>query len=417
MDYDVFISCKSEDYEYAEEVYDFLKSNGIYTFLASKELRKMGESEYMEAISEALDSACHLIVLTSAKQNVESKWVKFEWSTFLNEILSERKKGQIMTILKDLDVHELPIVLRKYESFTTDNYRERIISYVETPASQKRKEDAKRREQEEKDRQRKEREQELRKEKIRKEIEEKEADYLRHSKTLDEIALDIIRKHKEIGETEKVCPICEERTPIESPYCKRCGWTFQPSFSLNSVASEEQTFLARSNWKALCEGQSKKETEPEDAVIQPDLVKTGEPVQETENKAEQNSVDNGESDNKYIEILSVESNGVDTITIRLHINGLDNVHEKRISAFIGKNFVYSVFDPKAKIYILRIKDTDIPHLPVDGKNYKFESVVRLYIRPYNKGKILDSVKIKLSIDRLLNFFSRNKLDIRNYSIV
>lgn len=46
MKYDVFISCKSEDYVYAEKVYIFLKENGINAFLASTELRKLGESEY-----------------------------------------------------------------------------------------------------------------------------------------------------------------------------------------------------------------------------------------------------------------------------------------------------------------------------------------------------------------------------------
>lgn len=42
--YDVFISCKSEDYKYTEEIYDFLKANGINAFLALKEMRIASES-------------------------------------------------------------------------------------------------------------------------------------------------------------------------------------------------------------------------------------------------------------------------------------------------------------------------------------------------------------------------------------
>ncbi|MBR4900933.1 MAG: toll/interleukin-1 receptor domain-containing protein [Victivallales bacterium] len=34
--YDVFISSKSEDYLFAEEVYDFLEANGVNCFLDKK---------------------------------------------------------------------------------------------------------------------------------------------------------------------------------------------------------------------------------------------------------------------------------------------------------------------------------------------------------------------------------------------
>lgn len=57
MNYDVFLSCKSEDYKIAEEVYQYLTENDFHVFLSSKELRKMKDSEYMDAISNALDSA------------------------------------------------------------------------------------------------------------------------------------------------------------------------------------------------------------------------------------------------------------------------------------------------------------------------------------------------------------------------
>ena len=91
--YDIFISCKSEDYDIAEKVYSFLTNNGFSVFLASQELRKMAKADYMDAISIALDSAYSMIVVSSKKKYLTSEYVKFEWSTFLNEKLSGRKTG------------------------------------------------------------------------------------------------------------------------------------------------------------------------------------------------------------------------------------------------------------------------------------------------------------------------------------
>ena len=134
-DYDIFISCKSEDYEIAEKVYSFLNVNGFRVFLSSKELRRMAQADYMDAISVALDTAYSMIVISTKKEYLTSKWVKFEWSTFLNEILSGRKTGQIMTLADNIKVHEFPIQLRKYESFTLENYED-ILPYLENPKKQ-----------------------------------------------------------------------------------------------------------------------------------------------------------------------------------------------------------------------------------------------------------------------------------------
>jgi len=50
MNYDVFISSKSEDYPFAGVVYDFLEANGVHCFLASRELDKIGEAQYANTI-------------------------------------------------------------------------------------------------------------------------------------------------------------------------------------------------------------------------------------------------------------------------------------------------------------------------------------------------------------------------------
>ena len=131
-DYEIFISCKSEDYEIAESVYSYLLNKGFRVFLSSKELRRLAKADYIDAISSALDTSNHLIVVSTKKEYVNSKWVKFEWSTFLNELLSGRKTGQIMTLLDGIRVDELPISLRKFESFTLQNYENVILPYIET---------------------------------------------------------------------------------------------------------------------------------------------------------------------------------------------------------------------------------------------------------------------------------------------
>ena len=125
INYDVFISCKSEDYHYAHLIYRFLTDElGYAVFLADAELRKKGVAEYGEVIDEALDSAEHLILFSSKVEYINSSYVKNEWRTFLEEKRSGRKPGNILTVLKDVTISSLPISLRHFQSFTYDRYKE-----------------------------------------------------------------------------------------------------------------------------------------------------------------------------------------------------------------------------------------------------------------------------------------------------
>ena len=93
MHYQVFISSKSEDYPLAEKVYGFLREQGISAFLASKELEKIGEAQYADAIDEALDSSDNLIVIASSLDYIKSMWVHYEWMTFSNDLKADTDKG------------------------------------------------------------------------------------------------------------------------------------------------------------------------------------------------------------------------------------------------------------------------------------------------------------------------------------
>lgn len=253
MEYDVFISCKSEDYKYAEEIYYFLKNNGFNTFLANKELRQMGDSEYRRAISQALKSTYHLIVFASNADYIDSEWVYYEWDWFLVAKIKGKKQGQLLSILKDVNIDDVNGDLWKYESKTFENYKESLLSYVETPAYLRRKKEAEEKERLEEEKRKLEKEAEQRKRKILKEIEDDSADYRLHSSNLESLAKKIIENQEKVGHKEKTCPVCSATQHIGEVFCKKCGWTFTPIFEDKPFADKEKVFILRNIWKKVKE--------------------------------------------------------------------------------------------------------------------------------------------------------------------
>ena len=127
--YDVFISCKSEDYALAREIHDFLTNKGYSVFLADADLRKVGKARYGKVIDEALESATHLVLFASKPQYAVSTYVEEEWRIFLEEQRSGRKSGNLLTVRKGFDIAELPISLRGSQSFAFDEY-EAIVDFL-----------------------------------------------------------------------------------------------------------------------------------------------------------------------------------------------------------------------------------------------------------------------------------------------
>lgn len=128
----VFISAKREDYQLARQVFEFLKAKQVDAFFSDESLRRLGSSDYRKEIDRALEQAEHIIVVTSSRENVESKWVEFEWGLFMNEKRSGRKNGNIVTILADgLSPAILPPSLRYYEVLNLNNAGlARMLDYV-----------------------------------------------------------------------------------------------------------------------------------------------------------------------------------------------------------------------------------------------------------------------------------------------
>ena len=129
--YDVFISSKSEDYPIAEKVYDFLVANGLTVFLASRELSRIGEAVYSKAVDAAIDGAHHMIVVTTSLEYLNSNWVRYEWTTFADDLRSNYKEGNLLTILgPKIQLKDLPTALRHKQSFPIKSYKENILDYL-----------------------------------------------------------------------------------------------------------------------------------------------------------------------------------------------------------------------------------------------------------------------------------------------
>jgi hypothetical protein len=112
----IFISARSDDYKYAEQIYSYLKAQGLPVFFSQESLPELASSDYRKQIDDALDKAQHMIVVTSSRANVESSWVEAEWGLFINEKRSGRKLGNLITVVAGgLRPGDLPASLRYYE--------------------------------------------------------------------------------------------------------------------------------------------------------------------------------------------------------------------------------------------------------------------------------------------------------------
>lgn len=138
QNYDVFISYKSTDYEYARNVYDILRSCGLEVFFSRESLPKLGSAEYHKQIDIAIDRSIHMVIVATSRKHIESKWVEYEWRLFLGEKLAGRKDGNLITVLaEDLSVSDLPISLRNLEAIPLVRGEiERLIEYVKKESTE-----------------------------------------------------------------------------------------------------------------------------------------------------------------------------------------------------------------------------------------------------------------------------------------
>ncbi len=127
MGYQVFISFKNtenneytQDKQLSEALYRYLTEKGIQTFYSNITLLDFGESAYKEVIDDALDDVQLMVVVGSKKDYLTSKWCKYEWHTYQQNILSNIVEGSIVTYLGNMELGEVPTGLRHYQSFRID---------------------------------------------------------------------------------------------------------------------------------------------------------------------------------------------------------------------------------------------------------------------------------------------------------
>lgn len=129
--YDVFISSKSEDYQLADQVYEFLVDKGLKVFFAYRTLETSGGTTDGEAIDKALDNSSHMVLVGSSVENINSKYVRYEWSTFSSDLKKGFRTGNLVTVLTDsVKIKSLPPTLRHIQAFRFKNYKEGILPFV-----------------------------------------------------------------------------------------------------------------------------------------------------------------------------------------------------------------------------------------------------------------------------------------------
>jgi hypothetical protein len=99
----------SRDSILAREVFDFLSGRGLSVFLSSVSLEELGTAAYKQAIDDALDGAEVVIAVGTSRENLESKWVRYEWDGFLHDILSGTKPdGRVFAYVEGVAPRSLP---------------------------------------------------------------------------------------------------------------------------------------------------------------------------------------------------------------------------------------------------------------------------------------------------------------------
>jgi hypothetical protein len=113
---DVFITFRNDDRKIAIWLSRRLQAEGFRPFCSPETLQQLGESDYRRAIDTALQSAQWLIAVGSKAENFASGWVRYEWSSFQNEILSGRKPhGNLLVLSHGVRNDELPLALRQHQ--------------------------------------------------------------------------------------------------------------------------------------------------------------------------------------------------------------------------------------------------------------------------------------------------------------
>jgi len=254
--YDVFISYSRRDY--VDENYNVIPGNAIaeiqnvfdengITYWFDKDGIYSGQ-EFIEIITGAIAESKMLIFISSKHSN-ESIWTAGE--------IFEALDGEKAIIPVKIDncqynkkfkllIHPLDYI--DYQENPQNALKDllRAINKVKEDIAQKQREEEKLRQ---------EKEAEAKKEKIKEEISILAKDCQRLTLQQIDVVNQIFEKQTYIGNTTKICPICDKEVSISSNFCSRCGWTFPILYYIDGndtyQLDEKQLSVARTNWRSI----------------------------------------------------------------------------------------------------------------------------------------------------------------------
>ena len=316
--YDVFISYSRRDY--VDESYNVIPGNAIaeiqnvfdengITYWFDKDGIYSGQ-EFIEIITGAIAESKMLIFISSKHSN-ESMWTAGEIFEALDgekaiipvKIDNSQYNKKFKLLIRPLDYID-------YQENPQNALKDllRAINKVKEDIAQKQREEEKLRQ---------EKEAEAKKEKIKEEISVLAKDRQRLTLQQIDVVKQIFEKQTYIGNTTKICPICDKEVSISSNFCNRCGWTFPILYYIDGnntyQLDEKQLSVARTNWRSInmvSELQTiKSNLEIENQRLQRSLLQATEDCKSmTENlKKNESAIQKAKIEIKQMQILNKES--------------------------------------------------------------------------------------------------------------
>lgn len=137
MAYQIFLSYKhteenelTRDFKIAKDLFRQLTDMGYVVFFADSTLLKKGVAKYQEEIDRGLDEASLLILVATNPEFIASPWVKYEWHSYVQDMLNGRKGTNVLTYIDGFGPHELPRALREFQSYRISEGSEPLLKMV-----------------------------------------------------------------------------------------------------------------------------------------------------------------------------------------------------------------------------------------------------------------------------------------------
>ena len=386
--YDVFISYSRRDY--VDESYNVIPGNAIaeiqnvfdengITYWFDKDGIYSGQ-EFIEIITGAIAESKMLIFISSKHSN-ESMWTAGEIFEALDgekaiipvKIDNSQYNKKFKLLIRPLDYID-------YQENPQNALKDllRAINKVKEDIAQKQREEEKLRQ---------EKEAEAKKEKIKEEISVLAKDCQRLTLQQIDVVKQIFEKQTYIGNTTKICPICDKEVSISSNFCNRCGWTFPILYYIDGnntyQLDEKQLSVARTNWRSInmvSELQTiKSNLEIENQRLQRSLLQATEDCKSmTENlKKNESAIQKAKIEIKQMQILNKESDSrIKELEFSIIESKKENEKIKNDLLDKEKRLLYSIEENKQLQKRLSDEQTKARKVQKEYENLLAEQIVK-----------------------------------------